>query len=253
MSPPNLQRKSGLAIASLVLGITGLLTFVIGVGLLLAVPAVILGHIALRQIKKSSVAVTGDDLAIGGLVLGYLTPVIFLSLLEPAIMGQKAAALGNGKQIYMAQLGMMLETGKANCWPKSADFSTSTAVITNLVSSGVLRVDYSFFSEPGLPASKTTNAALFHAENNAWCFVADLDLNAKRPHQIPVLFTRNLRVSNLGELQGRAGEQMSVAQPFGRKGVAMVFMDGHAAWLQPDMLWSNVLGGRTFTNRVLRP
>jgi type IV pilus assembly protein PilA len=58
------QKTSGLAIASLVLGI--FLFFP------LSIPAIVLGHIALSQIKKSAGSIGGRGLAIAGLVLGYL-------------------------------------------------------------------------------------------------------------------------------------------------------------------------------------
>jgi len=59
---------NGLAIASLVLGIAGLATC----HCLTAVPGVILGHIALSQIRRSAGGQTGRGLAIGGLVTGYI-------------------------------------------------------------------------------------------------------------------------------------------------------------------------------------
>lgn len=55
---------SGLAIASVV---TGFLWF-LGMGSLVAV---ILGHMALRDIRSSNGAKSGEGLAVGGLVLGY--------------------------------------------------------------------------------------------------------------------------------------------------------------------------------------
>jgi len=57
---------SGLAIASLVLGILSF--FSLG---LTGIPAVICGHIARGNIKKSSGTVSGNGLAIAGLVTGY--------------------------------------------------------------------------------------------------------------------------------------------------------------------------------------
>jgi hypothetical protein len=59
---------NGLAIASLVLGIVGLATC----HCLTAVPGVILGHIALSQIRRSAGGQTGRGLAVGGLVTGYI-------------------------------------------------------------------------------------------------------------------------------------------------------------------------------------
>jgi len=58
-------RTSGMAVASLVLGI--LWVFWIG-----SVLAVVFGHVALSQINRSSGAVRGRGLAVAGLVLGYL-------------------------------------------------------------------------------------------------------------------------------------------------------------------------------------
>ena len=56
--------KNGLAVTSLVLGLAGFIA-----GPLAAVPAVILGHVALSKINRDGAA--GKGLAITGLVLGY--------------------------------------------------------------------------------------------------------------------------------------------------------------------------------------
>jgi competence protein ComGC len=68
--PLNLQppKNSPLAIWSLILGILSLTCFYI----LTAIPAVICGHMAMSRIKRSGGALTGNGLAIGGLVTGYL-------------------------------------------------------------------------------------------------------------------------------------------------------------------------------------
>ena len=62
-------KNSGLAICSLVLGILGLTCF----WLLTAIPAVICGHMAYSRIKRSAGALTGEGLALGGLITGYLS------------------------------------------------------------------------------------------------------------------------------------------------------------------------------------
>jgi hypothetical protein len=59
------SKTSGLAIASLVLGILWL--YWIG-----TILAVIFGHVALSRIKRSSGQLRGRGLAIAGLVFGYL-------------------------------------------------------------------------------------------------------------------------------------------------------------------------------------
>ena len=62
-------KNSGLAIWSLVLGILGLTCF----WLLTAIPAVICGHLAYSRIRRSAGALTGEGLALGGLITGYVS------------------------------------------------------------------------------------------------------------------------------------------------------------------------------------
>ena len=67
-SPPNFPKNSSLAIWSLVLGILSLICFTIFAG----IPAVICGHKALSQIKRSGGAISGQGVAIAGLITGYI-------------------------------------------------------------------------------------------------------------------------------------------------------------------------------------
>ena len=70
--PPHAPKTCGLAIASMVLGI-----FTCGVT---GVVAVVLGHIALKSIKRSGGALTGSGMAIAGLILGYLQIAIMIGI-----------------------------------------------------------------------------------------------------------------------------------------------------------------------------
>lgn len=65
---PAQPKNCGLAIWSLVLGILSLTCF----WLLTAIPAVICGHMAYSRIRRSAGALSGQGLAIGGLVTGYI-------------------------------------------------------------------------------------------------------------------------------------------------------------------------------------
>jgi len=65
----HLPRTSGLAVTSLILGILGV-----------SIPAVICGHIARSQIRRNSQFLTGQGLALGGLILGYISLVAQLFL-----------------------------------------------------------------------------------------------------------------------------------------------------------------------------
>ena len=99
-------QSSGLAVASLVLGILGILGF----GLFLGLPAAICGHIALAKIKRSQGTLSGKGLAIAGLAIGYVSVVATLlaaALLLPTLRqarqkAQQAACVSNMRQIALA-------------------------------------------------------------------------------------------------------------------------------------------------------
>ena len=73
---------SSLAIVSLVAGILGW-TFAPIIG---ALVAIITGHMARSEIARSNGAIDGDGLAIGGLVLGYLSLVLAVLAVIVAIL-----------------------------------------------------------------------------------------------------------------------------------------------------------------------
>jgi hypothetical protein len=63
-------QNSGLAVASLVLGLVGI---VFCFGPLTGIPAVICGHKAQSQIKHSGGTMTGGGMALAGLITGYIS------------------------------------------------------------------------------------------------------------------------------------------------------------------------------------
>ncbi len=73
------EKTSSLAIWSLVLGCLGLGLMFICIGPLFALPAVICGHMAYKRIKASGGLLSGQGLALAGLITGYVS--IGLSLL----------------------------------------------------------------------------------------------------------------------------------------------------------------------------
>ncbi len=76
---------SGLAIASLIFGICGLVSCMVFLG----IPAVVLGHMAMNQIANSPVPMVGRGMALAGLVCGYLACLMLVvfcgSLLIPLV------------------------------------------------------------------------------------------------------------------------------------------------------------------------
>lgn len=97
---------------SLVLGILSLVCC----GLATGVPAIICGHIARGKIKRDP-SLSGDGLALAGLILGYLstvTTLILAALALPAFTGAIARAemtqtLSHAKQIHLAVTQMALD------------------------------------------------------------------------------------------------------------------------------------------------
>ncbi|HWV48435.1 MAG TPA: DUF4190 domain-containing protein, partial [Microbacterium sp.] len=81
--------NNGVAVAAMVCGIVGVVfgwaTFFIVLPVLVSIAAVILGHVALSQLKKTP-AVGGRGMAITGLVLGYIPIALTVILLIFAII-----------------------------------------------------------------------------------------------------------------------------------------------------------------------
>ncbi len=103
-------QTSGLAIASMILGILSLV-----MGGLTSLPAVICGHLSLSRMKKSAGAITGQGVAITGLVTGYIGLAVFalffLGLIagialpvfnQVQIKAQQVKALAEAKQVGLA-------------------------------------------------------------------------------------------------------------------------------------------------------
>jgi len=120
INPPPRPQTPGIAIASLVLGILGFICF----GPLGSIPAIICGHIAKTRIKTSGGALTGDGLALAGLIMGYVGLGLFI-LIIPLLMAiaipnfvkarttaQKNVCINNLRQIDGAKQQWALENKK---------------------------------------------------------------------------------------------------------------------------------------------
>lgn len=118
-------KTSALAIWSLVLGILSLACFTIFTG----IPGVICGHKALSKIKKSGGELTGQGLAIAGLVTGYLG-IAWAIIMIPLMMAiaipnfvkardtsMQNACINNLRQIDAAKNEWALENNKTNGTP----------------------------------------------------------------------------------------------------------------------------------------
>ncbi len=107
-------QQSGLAIASLVLGVLSLVCLSFGVGVLLGIPAIITGHIAASRARRAPAQYGGKGLAIAGLALGYcsaaLTALLVAFVLfrighspnQPRTSAESIQCVNNLKQIGLA-------------------------------------------------------------------------------------------------------------------------------------------------------
>lgn len=91
---PNRPHTNGMAVASLVLGLIGILFLPCrGIGLITSVLAIIFGVISSRSIKSSRGTETGSGMAIAGLVLGIVSVALAVLVILLAAIG--AIALGS--------------------------------------------------------------------------------------------------------------------------------------------------------------
>ena len=84
--PIQTQKTSGLAIASLLTGVT-----------CIAPAAIVCGHIALSQIKASAGHLTGRGVAIAGTILGYVGLVSYLLAIPVLFIGARAWKKGSDR------------------------------------------------------------------------------------------------------------------------------------------------------------
>ena len=112
-----------LAVWSLVLGILAVVLSIACIGPLFAIPAVICGHMAYSRVKSSAGALTGDGLALGGLITGYLSlaliPIIGLlaaiaipNFVKARSTAQMHACINNLRQIDDAKQQWAMQNKK---------------------------------------------------------------------------------------------------------------------------------------------
>lgn len=124
LTPPTEQapispaKTSGLAIAALVLAILSPVTCFLS-----AIPAIILGIVALVQISKSAGQLKGTGPAITGIVLPVLlVPVVAILILFPALARTRQLALRTHCAANMSGLGtaMLIYTNDHDSFPTSS-------------------------------------------------------------------------------------------------------------------------------------
>ena len=163
-------QTSGKATASLICGIVGWVILPI----IASIPAIILGHLALSEIKKSAGRLKGHGLAIAGLVLGYVQmafmPFLILiiaaiaipNLIKSKMAANEASAVGSLRSYnyamgaYAAQcpkIGFPPSLANLSSAPGSADCDHAHLLDNSLAVENPTKSGYSFLYVPG-PVNK---------------------------------------------------------------------------------------------------
>lgn len=106
---------------------------------------------------------------------------------------------------------------------------------------GVMNVDATFFGGPRGWAQGQQLDTL-EPKYNMWCVTVGIE-RSMTPHGVPVLFSRNLSVTNLAQLTGPIRHSLRETEPFGKKMVVVVLNGGAVKVLtgqQLDEDWSSV-------------
>jgi hypothetical protein len=133
-TPAPAVKNSSLAVWSLVLGILGLLLLLVCIGPLFAIPGVICGHVAYSRIKRSNGALTGEGLALAGLITGYISIALAVVVIPMMVAiavpnfvkardtAQKNMCINNLRKIDGAKQQWAMDNGKtADATPTAQD------------------------------------------------------------------------------------------------------------------------------------
>jgi hypothetical protein len=224
--------------------------------------AIVCGHVA-RSRPGMSTALVGCCLGYTGLFLVVYVPASSNSLSA----GRAVTMMNNGRNIYVSLFAYSLRNPSNPAWPHTISpqklsngnhqFSDSTKYFRWVVTAGVMKVDWRFFSGPKMAPVTSQDSAAFSAENNAWCIVTGV--NSNTPDGMPVLFTRNLGVTNLNQLTGRIRDTLVKRSPLKMREIVIVYTGGSSTMLRKQDLsqkWEDVLPShkkRYGDHPVLRP
>jgi type IV pilus assembly protein PilA len=157
------QETSGKATASLICGILAYLIL----PFLAAIPAIVLGHLALSDIKKRAGQLKGNGLAIAGLVMGYaqmvFIPFILIiaaiaipNLLRSRMAANEASAVGTLRTYNIAIVNYASKCQSTgfpgsvhDLGPGSGDCEGANLVGAVLATPDAAKSGYRFFYSPG--------------------------------------------------------------------------------------------------------
>ena len=142
----------------------------------------------------------------------------------------------------------------AGSFRTSTDFIRASQVL--LVRRGIeRRCSFESFGAPelGAPVCRSRDPSQFLSTNNAWCIVADLeedDFGESVVDDAPYMFTKNLEVDSLAEIDAVLGRDSAMPQG---GGVVVAQCNGVAIALTSKRQIKDYFGKLHMANVVLRP
>ena len=199
--PSSIPKTPGLATASLICGIASFF-----LGFLTGIPAIVCGHKALSKIKKSQGQLAGKNLAIVGLVFGYIMTALTLiiavlaAMATPVIMKQqkKAAmseATSNAKQLFLLMIEFDQDYGEFPSDEIATDDlegytgTSSNDYLAQLIGAGYTVSEEIFYAKGGLSTDKkpdndiSTHSAILNAGECGFAYIKNQSTsdNSGRP------------------------------------------------------------------------
>lgn len=135
----------GKATASLVLGILSLFF-----SILTGIPAIILGHLSRSDVRKSSGRLTGEGMALAGLILGYLSiawlPIIasiaIPNLIRSRMAANQAAAAATVRTLNTTEATYSIQYPEAGYAPDLATLGPGGAACQKATQTNACLIDY---------------------------------------------------------------------------------------------------------------
>ncbi|MDZ4198998.1 MAG: type II secretion system protein [Kiritimatiellia bacterium] len=222
--------------------------------------------------KKMGHAFTLVELLVVIAIIGILAGIVLPQVNNALFRARVTEISIRGKSIVQTMFAKDTEsiyTTTGAGWPKKGGstvvdtwtFATSTDFFRNMVTGGLMSVNFQYFAGPGIPGAGSSDA--FKPENNAWVLVAGI--TDAYPETAPAVLTRNLDMANrISDVIVESGKVKldDTRKPFGEKGFAFATKGGAGFAIMGDDLkpqnFTNVFvradaRGQSLTNEVIRP
>lgn len=168
-------------------------------------------------------------IAIIAMLAAILVPAVNKALISAAMVQTVSNGANIYKSAFAGQMDDVVLGGGYSNWPSNA--TTSTEYFINMVTSGVMTVSFDFFSARGLKAYKSSTAADFKADGNAWNLVNFVGGDPKEG--TTWLYTKNGPAS-VPTTPGAI--TLQAIEPFGNAGMVAVLKGGSAFSLKGKQL-----------------